>query len=317
MPATDTTTSAAWTFADAPDQTGRVAVVTGANTGIGFETARMLAHRGALVVLACRSADRANAAAARIAEPGADGSQPAAPPETVTLDLASLDSIEHAAEELQTRHPRIDLLINNAGVMATPYGTTSDGFETQLGINHLGPFALTGRLLPALADVPGSRIVTVSSLAHNRGKIDFSDLAYTRDYKRTYAYGRSKLANLLFTFELNRRLTEAGAPTIALAAHPGFAKSELSRNEPAPVRVIFKLILSPLLEQSTAMGALPTLRAATDPAAKGGEYYGPDRPNEQKGHPVLVSAIPAAHDTEVQQKLWSESEKMTGVVFPV
>jgi NAD(P)-dependent dehydrogenase (short-subunit alcohol dehydrogenase family) len=303
-----------WTEASVPSLVGRVAVVTGANTGIGFETARVLAQRGATVVLACRSETRAQAAAARIAALVSDTSGGAV--ETLPLDLASLASVRQAADILLARHPQIDLLINNAGVMDTPYSTTTDGFERQFGTNHLGHFALTGLLLPALLPVAGSRIVTVSSLVHRRGSIDFSDLPYTREYTPDAGYCRSKLANLLFSFALQARLTASGAGPIALAAHPGIARSELVRNESAFLRFVSALLWY-VVFQSAAMGALPTLRAATDPGAVGGAYYGPGGRKEVRGHPVLVSASSSAHDSDMQKRLWAESEKLTGVVYPV
>ena len=303
-----------WTEASVPSLAGKVAVVTGANTGIGFETARVLAQRGATVVLACRSETRAQAAAARIAALVPDTSGGAV--ETLPLDLASLESVRQAADTLLAQHPQIDLLINNAGVMDTPYSTTTDGFERQFGTNHLGHFALTGLLLPALLPVAGSRIVTVSSLAHRRGSIDFSDLAYTQGYKPDAAYCRSKLSNLLFSFALHTRLTAAEASPIAIAVHPGVARSELVRYESPFLRVVCALLWY-VAFQSAAMGALPTLRGATDPAAVGGAYYGPDGRKEARGHPVLVSAIPDAHDSAAQERLWAESEEMTGVVYPV
>jgi NAD(P)-dependent dehydrogenase (short-subunit alcohol dehydrogenase family) len=300
-----------WSAADVPRLDGRVAVITGANTGIGFETARVLAEHGAQVVLACRSGERARAAAARIAA----STDADAAPETLELDLASLSSVRRAAEQLHDLHPGIDLLINNAGVMDVPYGTTEDGFESHLGINHLGHFALTGLLLPQLTREEGSRIVSVSSVVHARGQIDFDDLAYTRDYKPGPAYSRSKLANLLFAFELDRRLTAAGSPAASLAAHPGLSRTELYRYEEPVARVAVRL-LSPVLMQSAASGALPVLRAATDPAAAGGTYYGPGGRKQYKGQPVVVDAAPAAHDEAAARRLWDESEKLTGVAFP-
>ena len=312
--------SATWTEKSVPDLADRVAVITGANTGIGFETARVLAARGATVVLACRSQDKARAAKERIAAVGGGSGDSAGSAvgavETVPLDLASLASVERAADAVRERHPRIDLLINNAGVMDTPYSLTADGFERQFGTNHLGHFAFTGRLLPGLLDVPGSRVVTVSSIAHHRGSIDLADLLYENGYTRDAAYCRSKLANLLFSFELQRRLEAAGAPTIALAAHPGVARTELPRYESPLMRVIYALF-ELFVAQSAAMGALPTLRAATDPHATGGEYYGPDGRKEQKGYPVVVSANATACDVDVARRLWAESEKVTGVAYPV
>jgi NAD(P)-dependent dehydrogenase (short-subunit alcohol dehydrogenase family) len=294
-----------WTVANAPDQTGRVAVVTGANTGLGYETAAALASRGARVVLAVRNLDKGKAAADLILRrtPGADVS-------LQELDLTSLASIEDAAEQLRADLDRIDLLINNAGVMMTPKGTTKDGFELQFGTNHLGHFAFTGRLLDRVFAAPGSRVVTVSSIGHRFGRIRFDDLQSERRYSRVGAYGQSKLANLLFTYELQRRL--AGSETTALAAHPGGSSSELSRYVPNALQLAFRT-----LEQSTEMGALPTLRAAIDPAVAGGEYVGPGGPFELRGYPEAVSSSRRSHDVAVQRRLWTVSEQLTGVVFPV
>ncbi|WP_237570316.1 SDR family NAD(P)-dependent oxidoreductase [Mycolicibacterium lacusdiani] len=294
-----------WTVANAPDQTGRVAVVTGANTGLGYETAAALASRGARVVLAVRNLDKGKAAADLILRrtPGADVS-------LQELDLTSLASIEEAAEQLRADLDRIDLLINNAGVMMTPKGTTKDGFELQFGTNHLGHFAFTGRLLDRVLAAPGSRVVTVSSIGHRLGRIRFDDLQSERRYSRISAYGQSKLANLLFTYELQCRL--AGTETTALAAHPGGSSSELSRYVPNALQLAFRT-----LEQSTEMGALPTLRAAIDPAVAGGEYVGPGGPFELRGYPEAVSSSRRSHDPAVQRRLWTVSEQLTGVVFPV
>ena len=294
-----------WTVANAPDQAGRVAVVTGANTGLGYETAAALASRGARVVLAVRNLDKGKAAADLILRrtPGADVS-------LQELDLTSLASIEDAAEQLRADLAKIDLLINNAGVMMTPKGTTKDGFELQFGTNHLGHFAFTGRLLDRVLAAPGSRVVTVSSIGHRFGRIRFDDLQSERRYSRLGAYGQSKLANLLFTYELQRRL--AGTQTTAAAAHPGGSSSELSRYVPSALQMAFKT-----LEQSTEMGALPTLRAAIDPAVTGGEYVGPGGPFELRGYPEAVSSSRRSHDVAVQRRLWTVSEQLTGVVFPV
>src|SRR5882762_8848171 len=249
---------AKWTSGDVPGQQGRLAVVTGANTGLGFETARVLAARGASVVLAVRDTGKGKAAAAAIA-----GAAPGADVMVQPLDLASLESVRAAAGELRARHPRIDLLINNAGVMFPPRQITRDGFELQLGTNHLGHFALTGLLLEQMLPVPGSRVVTISSLAHRlRARINFGDLQSQRSYRRVAAYSQSKLANLLFTYELARRLSGAATTTIAVAAHPGLASTELTRNSPAASAALARVI-----SQKPAMGALPTLRAATDPGA--------------------------------------------------
>ncbi len=298
---------AKWTSDDVPGQRGRLAVVTGANTGLGFETARVLAARGASVVLAVRDIEKGKRAAARIA-----GTAPGANVMVQHLDLTSLDSIRAAAGELRAQHPRIDLLINNAGVMFTPKQTTRDGFELQFGTNHLGHFALTGLLLEQMLPVPGSRVVTVSSLAHRiRARINFDDLQSERSYSRVAAYSQSKLANLMFTYELQRRLPGAGS-TIAVAAHPGLAATELTRNSPAIAAVLARLI-----SQKAAMGALPILRAATDPGVLGGQYYGPGGFSGARGYPKLAHSSRQSHDTAIQRRLWTVSEELTGVTFPV
>ncbi len=300
-----------WTTDDIADLTGRTAVVTGANTGLGLETARELAAKGAAVVLAVRNLDKGEAALADIT-----AGAPDAKVSLLALDLASLDSVRAASTELHERFETIDLLINNAGVMFTPKSTTADGFELQLGVNHLGHFALTGLLANLLLAVDGSRIVTVSSGAHKfKSTFDLANLAGTDGYNRTAAYGRSKIANLLFTYELQRRLEAAGAPTVALAAHPGGSNTELARNTPAAMRAV-GVVFRPFM-QSAAMGALPTLRAATDPAALGGQYYGPDGFAELRGYPVLVESTDRSHDEELQRGLWEASENLTGVTFPI
>jgi NAD(P)-dependent dehydrogenase (short-subunit alcohol dehydrogenase family) len=305
-------TSKQWSTTDIPDQTGRVAVVTGANTGLGFETAKALAAKHATVVLAVRNVDKGKQAAATIAAaaPGADV-------QVQPLDLSSLASVREAAEALRGAHPQIDLLINNAGVMYTPKQTTADGFEMQFGTNHLGHFALTGLLLDRLTATPHSRIVTVSSMGHRiRAAIHFDDLQWERSYSRVGAYGQSKLANLLFTYELQRRLAAAGSTTVATAAHPGGSDTELARNSPAPLRAL-SAVFGRFLAQSAAMGALPTLRAATDPGVIGGEYYGPAGFRELRGWPRVVESSTQSHDAEIQRRLWSVSEELTGVTYPV
>ena len=298
-----------WTTADIPDQTGRTAVVTGDNTGLGYETAAALAAKGAHVVLAVRNLEKGEEAARRIEQ-----ATPGAQIQLQELDLTSLDSIRTAADELRTAHESIDLLINNAGVMMTPKSTTKDGFELQFGTNHLGHFALTNLLLDRVQAAPGSRIVTVSSVGHRFARgIRFDDLQWERDYNRIRAYGQSKLANLLFTYELQRRLQ--GTDTIAVAAHPGGSNTELTRNLPRFVAVAMPLF-KPLF-QGPDMGALPTLRAATDPGVLGGQYYGPDGFGEQRGYPKVVASSTASHDTDAQRRLWAVSEELTSVVSPV
>ncbi|OBB95635.1 SDR family NAD(P)-dependent oxidoreductase [Mycobacterium sp. 852002-30065_SCH5024008] len=301
---------AKWTAADIPDQTGRVAVITGANTGLGYETAAALADHGARVVLAVRNLDKGKDAAARIT-----ARSPHAEVALQELDLTSLDSIRAAAEQLKADYGRVDLLINNAGVMWTPKSTTKDGFELQFGTNHLGHFALTGLLLDRMLPVAGSRVVTVSSMGHRiRADIHFDDLQWERGYSRVGAYGQSKLANLLFTYELQRRLAPHGT-TIAAAAHPGGSRTELTRNLPSLLTRVAPLI-EPLF-QGADMGALPTLRAATDPGVLGGQYYGPDGFGEQRGYPRLVGSSEKSHDVDVQRRLWAVSEELTGVTYPL
>ena len=301
-----------WTAADVPDQTGRVAIVTGANTGIGYEAALVLAGKGARIVIAVRNAGKGQKALDAITR-----KHPGASVTLQELDLASLASVRNATDALRAAHPRIDLLINNGGVMYPPKQTTADGFELQFGTNHLGHFAFTGLLLDNLLDVPGSRIVTVASIAHNiRAGIHFDDLQWERSYNRVAAYGQSKLANLMFTYELQRRLAAKGAPTIAVAAHPGVSNTELMRHIPGSGLPGFAQ-LAGLVTNSPPVGALGTLRAATDPGVTGGQYYGPSGFRELVGHPVLVDSTKQSHDAATQQRLWAVSEELTGVKYGV
>lgn len=295
-----------WTTHHIPDQSGRTAVITGANTGLGFETAKALAEHGAHVVLAVRDTDKGKRAAAQLT---GDVS-------VQELDLGSLESVRAAAAELRGSHERIDLLINNAGVMTPPKSTTADGFELQFGTNHLGHFALTGLLLDRLLDVPGSRVVTVSSNGHKMGgAIHFDDLQWERSYSRIGAYAQSKLANLLFTYELQRRLAPRGT-TIAVAAHPGTSSTELTRHLPSLAKPVTELVTK-VAAQPAADGALPTLRAATDPGVLGGQYYGPANLAQWRGAPVVVASSDQSYDVALQQRLWSVSEELTGVSFAV
>ncbi len=297
-----------WTERDVPSQRGRVAVITGANTGLGFDTAKVLAERGATVVFAVRDVEKGKQAAARL---GAH-----ADVTVQALDLASQESIRAAAADLHATLPKIDLLINNAGVMYPPRQTTREGFELQFGTNHLGHFAFTGLLLDLLLPVEGSRVVTVASLAHRiRAGIHFDDLQWENSYDRVAAYGQAKLANLMFAYELQRRLAPHGT-TASIAAHPGVARTELVRNSPALMRAVFPVV-APLFTQSSERGALPTLRAATDPAALGGQYYGPAGLGGYRGRPQVVTSSPQSYDAAVQQRLWTVSEELTGVKFPV
>jgi NAD(P)-dependent dehydrogenase (short-subunit alcohol dehydrogenase family) len=304
-----------WTARDIGDQHGRVAVVTGATGGLGLATARALAGHGATVVLAGRDQGRTEEAAARLRAELTDASV-----QTAALDLASLESVRQAAADLRGRFGRLNLLINNAGLMMPPYGLTKDGFELQFGTNHLGHFALTGLLLPAMLAVPGSRVVTVASNAHRTGRMNFDDLQSARHYQKTAAYGRSKLANLMFTYELQRRLSAASAATIAVAAHPGTARTDLTRNlsavSNAALSERFRTVNSWLVQDSEA-GSLPTLRAATDPDVIGGTYYGPDGFMQFTGNPVLVTSSGRSQNKEAQRRLWAESEQLTQISYPV
>lgn len=303
---------ARWTESDIPDQSGRVALVTGSNTGLGFDTARALAEHGATVVLGVRDSAKGAAAADRI--------RLAAPASTVSvleLDLGNLSSVRTASTTLLEQHTRLDLLINNAGVMIPPRQSTPDGFELQFGTNHLGHFALTGLLLERLMETAGSRVVVVGSLGHKLGgEIHFDDLQWERRYHRAQAYAQSKLANLLFCYELQERLEATGTSTIAVAAHPGFTNSELMRHVWKPVAPFVKPA-GPLIGQTPAQGALPQLLAATDPAVVGGQYWGPRGLLELRGYPKLVSSSRKSHDLAVRRRLWAVSEELTGVKFPV
>jgi NAD(P)-dependent dehydrogenase (short-subunit alcohol dehydrogenase family) len=304
-----------WTADDIPDQSGRIVVVTGGNAGLGLKTAMALAGRGAAIVLACRDLGKAQRAADRVGADAAPGSV-----RVVRLDLASLASVHEAADEILAGSPRLDLLILNAGVMQVPYQRTVDGFELTLATNHLGHFALTGILLDRLLATPGSRIVTVSSLAHRRGAMRFDDLQSESAYDASDAYAQSKLANLLFTYELNRRLEAAGADTIALAAHPGNASTALWRTSSGLERALISGRLSFLnfwLVQNAERGAIPTLRATVDPSARGGDFYGPRGPFQYTGDPVAVESSPRSHDPEAQRRLWEASEELTGVTYRI
>jgi NAD(P)-dependent dehydrogenase (short-subunit alcohol dehydrogenase family) len=300
-----------FTVADIPDQTGRTIVVTGASPGgLGYETALALAGKGGQLVLAGRNAAKLEAAKAAILQ-----AHPAARVSAESLDLASLASIAAFAQRMRATYAKLDRLINNAGVMALPQReTTADGFEMQLGANHLGHFALTGQLLPLLRATPGARVVNVSSLAHRGGRIAFDDLQSTRTYKQWDAYTQSKLANLLFTFEFERRSVANTWGVDAIAAHPGVANTELIANGPGNMGPIAALVM-PLVSHSAAKGALPTLLAATSPLARGGEYWGPGGFSAMWGAPAPAKVAPQARDEAVARQLWEASEQLTRVTF--
>ena len=292
-----------WTFDDAPDQSGRTVLVTGANSGLGFWTTVALARKGARVLMACRNPAKAEAALKRVRAEAPGGQA-----ELVALDLASLASVEQCADEVGSRVTKLDVLVNNAGVMATPQGLTADGFETQFGTNHLGHFALTGRLFPLLQ---GGRVVTVSSSAHKPGKMRFDDLMATGGYRPWRAYSQSKLANLLFTAELDRR---HGDVVLSAAAHPGYAATHLQTGQGSRVMDVLMGIGNKVLAQSDKDGALPQVYAATMPDVKGNEFFGP-RLLELRGEPVRVGRTGAASSVADAQKLWDISEELTKVTF--
>ncbi|MET8167509.1 oxidoreductase [Streptomyces sp. NPDC005329] len=304
-----------WSAHDIPDQSGRTAVVTGANSGLGYVTARELARKGARVVLACRSETRGREAVRRLHD-----EVPYAEVELRRLDLGDLASVREFADALP--YDRLDLLVNNAGVMAMPYGTTADGFETQFGVNHLGHFALTGLLLPALLATrgrsPEARIVTVSSMAHLLGNIDPDDLNSERRYRRWIAYGRTKTANLLFTHELARRLTAAGAEAIAAAAHPGYAATNLQtagpRAEGRPVAERLMALGNRIFAQPAEAGALPALYAATAPGVRPDSFTGPSLAM-WRGAPAPSRRAPWTLDDRAGERLWAASEQLTGVSY--
>ena len=293
-----------WTVKNIPDLTGRVAIVTGANSGIGYETAKALAKKGASLVMACRNLDKANSAASEIRLAVKDADL-----DIIQLDLADLDSVRKFAEFFKDKYGSLDLLINNAGVMIPPFTRTADGFELQFGANHLGHFALTGLLLERLIDTPGARIVNVSSNAHRMGSetIEFDNLNAENGYNASGAYAQSKLANLLFTLELNRRFQDISLDTIAASAHPGWTVTGLQKGLLHSISRVFG--------QQPDMGALPTLRAAVAPDVKRNDYFGPAGLMEMRGYPVLVQSSAASHNTADANKLWQASEELTGVRY--
>ncbi|MER5379979.1 oxidoreductase [Streptomyces sp. NPDC002688] len=303
-----------WNAQAIPDQRGRTAVVTGANSGLGYVTARELARRGARVVLACRSEGRGAEAVDRLV-----AEVPGAEVEFIQLDLGELDSVREFASVCERTHDRLDLLVNNAGVMALPLGRTADGFETQFGVNHLGHFALTGLLLPMIAETPGARIVTVSSMVHALSNIDIDDLnSENGPYRRWIAYARSKTANLLFTHELARRLSRAGSDAVAAAAHPGYASTNLQaagpRLEGRKGAERFMEIGNRVFAQSAEAGALPTLYAATAPGVRPDTFVGPSFAM-WRGSPAKSWRAGWTRDDIAGERLWAASERLTGVTY--
>jgi len=304
-----------WTAEQIPSQAGKTALITGANSGIGYQAALELARHGAHVLLGCRNEAKGLAALERLRREA-----PSASAEVVLLDVASLASIRAFASAFLGRGIVLDLLINNAGVMALPKRElTEDGFERQFGTNHLGHFALTGLLLPALLAAPAPRVVTVASLAHRTGKIEFDNLQSERGYEGWDAYNASKLANILFAKELDRRARAVHSRLLSLAVHPGVSTTSIFENGPGTMnlKAIMVKLLAPVLMQNDEAGALPTLYAATSPDAHGGEYIGPNGFGELKGSPVVVQPRPQALDVAVGERLWTVSEELTGVHYPV
>ena len=295
-----------WIDANIPNQNRKLFLVTGANSGLGYELTRGLAYKGARVVMACRSLKKGADAAEEIRKetPGADL-------RVMELDLADLSSVRAFADAFHDTYNRLDVLVNNAGVMATPYRKTADGFELQFGTNHLGHFALTGLLLDLLKAAPDSRVVTVSSYAHWFGWINFGDLNAEKFYYRWLAYTQSKLANLLFAYELQRRLARAGEDTISVAAHPGSTVTQLQQY------TRFFTFVNRLIGHSPEMGVLPILYAAASPTVNGGDYFGPEGFLEQRGYPHKSNSSPLSHNEKTAQRLWEVSEKMTGVKYEV
>ncbi len=303
-----------WLDTNIPNLDGKTAVITGANSGIGYEAARLLALKGAHVTLAVRNTVKGSKAAREIRS-----AVPQADLEVMALDLADLASVRSFAALFTAGHDRLDMLVNNAGVMAIPRRETADGFEMQFGTNHLGHFALTGLLLPLLLRTPNARVVTVSSGVHRMGRINFDDLQGQHRYSRWGAYGQSKLANLLFTYELQRRLAAAGNSVISVAAHPGYAATNLqyggSDRTGTSLQARVMDVLNKVVAQSAEMGALPTVYAAASPAVQGGDYIGPRGPAEQRGWPVKVQSSGRSHDRSVAARLWQVSEQLTGVSY--
>jgi len=301
-----------WTTANIPDLSGKVIIVTGGNSGLGYESAKAFAENGAEVILTSRSVEKGEAAKKEIISQNPDSKIV-----VMQLDLMNFESIRNFADSFKEKYRRLDILLNNAGIMTTPYFLTKDGLEAQTGTNHFGHFALTGLLLNIIKNTPNSRVVNVSSLAHKSGIMDFNNLLFEggKDYSPMKAYGRSKLENLLFTYELKRRFEDEGIESLAVAAHPGGSQTNLSRHIEG--KWWFRLLtpLFKLLTQSQAQGALPQIRASVDHNVKGGEYYGPDGFGEMTGFPVLVKSNEASHNKDDSMKLWEASEELTGVSY--
>ena len=303
-----------WTTKDIPALAGKTALVTGANSGLGYHASLEMARKGARVILACRSTAKGETARSQML-----AEAPGISLEVMALNLASLASIRDFAKSFQEKYRQLDILINNAGVMDIPLTKTLDGFEMQFGTNHLGHFALTGLLIPLIVRTPGSRVVTVSSMVHNSGKINFDDLMGEKKYNSWEAYAQSKLANLLFAYELQRKLEQSKLSTLSLAAHPGYSSTNLqfvgAEMKQSRLQAWVMGMANRIVAQPAAQGALPELYAATEPGLPGGIYIGPDGFSEIRGYPTIVKSIPDSHDPAIAAKLWGVSEKLTGVEF--
>ncbi len=301
-----------WTTSDIPDLRGKVIIVTGGNSGLGYESVKAFTQHGAKVIMSCRSLEKGEKARKEILK-----DNPGSSIELGELNLSDLSSIKQFAIDFKSKHDRLDILLNNAGIMMTPYKLTKDGFESQFGTNHLGHFALTGLLMDLIKKTTQSRVVNVSSLAHKKGQIDFNNLLDDNglSYAPMKAYRRSKLANLLFTYQLQRRLEANNIKTIAAAAHPGVSITNLGKHLENTLMYKIFLPLSGIFTHSPAKGALPQIRASVDPEVKGDQYYGPDSIGEMKGNPVLVKSNNASHSLEDASKLWGVSEKLTGIQY--
>lgn len=301
-----------WNLDDMPNQTGQVVIVTGGNSGLGFETVKAFAQKGASVILACRNLEKGEWAKAEILKNSVNGSI-----NVMHIDLMDLATVKSFADTFRENYTQLDILINNAGIMMTPYRLTKDGFESQMGTNHLGHFALTGHLIDLIARTPNSRVVNVSSLAHLQGKMDFDNLLFQggKDYSPMKAYARSKLANLIFSYQLQRFFDSNSIESKAVAAHPGASYTNLGREMEGKwlVRILRPLIIAAL--PSAASGALPGIRAAADIDVKGGQYYGPGGFLELSGSPVLVKSSKASHNQPNAEKLWEISQRLTGVEY--
>ena len=306
-----------WTEKDIPDLNGKVIIVTGANSGLGYENTKQFAKNGAYVIMACRNMESGRKALDKVKEKVPNGLV-----ELMELDLGNLESIKSFAENFKEKFERLDVLLNNAGIMMVPYQKTVDGFESQVGINHLGHFALTAQLFDTLVKTDNARIVNVSSTGHSMGKMDWDDFMFEENYSRTRAYGRSKLSNLLFTYEMDRRLKAKGIEIKSVAAHPGAANTNLGNHLLGPISFLKPILMGfliLLMGHSAASGALPSSRAATDPNVKSGEYYGPKGwfGRESRGPPKLVKSNARSHSLEDGKKLWEVSEQLTGIKFEI